>query len=87
MKKLFIVSLMLVFGFTAYCEARTVYDSTGRNIVKDGTIRGKRRAAEAEKIKQQKLQAAAAAKLNYEEALKSLEEPKPKTNFYKDRIK
>ena len=81
MKKILIASLLLMFGFTTYCEARITYDSTGRNIVKDNTIRGRKRTAEAEKIKKQHLQAAAAAKLNYEEALKYLEKQDSKTNY------
>lgn len=86
MKKLLIVSLLLMFGFGTYVEARVQYDSTGRNIVSDDTIRGRKRAAEAKAERQRKLEAAAAAKLDYEQALKSLETPKPKTNFYQDRI-
>ena len=87
MKKLFIISMLLMFGFGTYVEARVQYDETGRNIVKDDTIRGRRRAAELQREQQRKLEAAAAAKLDYEAALKTLETPKPKTNFYQDRIK
>lgn len=87
MKKLLVISLLLMFGFGTYVEARVQYDETGRNIVKDDTIRGRRRAAEIERAQQRKLEAAAAARMNYEDALKSLETPKPKTNFYQDRIK
>ncbi|MBQ4647363.1 MAG: hypothetical protein IJB79_08445 [Candidatus Gastranaerophilales bacterium] len=87
MKKLFIISMLLMFGFVSYAEARVQYDSTGRTIVNDNTIRGRRRAAEANAEIQRKLDAAAAAKMDYEQALKSLETPKPKTNFYQDRIK
>ena len=86
MKKILISSLLLMFAFSASSFARTIYDSTGRNIVHDGTLRGQKREA-AQKLEQQrKMKAAAAAKLDYEAALKSLEEPKPKTNFYQDRI-
>jgi len=87
MKKLFILSLMLIIAGCNYANARTIYDSTGRHIIYDGTIRGQKRAAQMQAEQQQKIKAAAAAKLNYEEALKSLEEPKSKTNFYQDRIK
>ena len=87
MKKILISSLLLMFAFSGLTMARTVYDSTGRKIIYDGTIRGQKRAAEAQAERQRKLEAAAAARMNYEEALKSLEEPKPKTNFYQDRIK
>ncbi len=86
MKKILVVSLLLMFGFCTYAEARTKYDETGRKVIYDNTIRGRKRAAEAEKIKEQKIQAAAAAKLDYEAMLKTLETPKPKTNFYQDRI-
>ncbi len=87
MKKVLVLTLLLVFGFCGYTEARTQYDSTGRNIVRDDTIRGQKRAAEQKAIQQRKIQAAAAAKMDYEEAMRSLEEQKPKTNFYQDRIK
>ncbi len=86
MKKILISSLLLMFAFSGLTMARTVYDSTGRNIVHDGTLRGQKREAALKKEQQRKMQAAAAAKLDYEAALKSLEEPKPKTNFYQDRI-
>ena len=87
MKKVLVLTLLLVFGFCGYTEARTQYDSTGRKIVRDDTIRGQKRAAEQKAIQQRKIQAAAAAKMDYEEAMRSLEEQKPKTNFYQDRIK
>ena len=75
-----------MFGFAVCAEARTKYDSTGRKVIYDNTIRGRKRAAEAQKEIDRKMKAAAAAKMNYEEALKTLEKPKPKTNFYQDRI-
>ena len=87
MKKILISSLLLMFALNGITLARTIYDSTGRNIVHDGTLRGQKREAALKKEQQRKMQAAAAARLNYEEALKTLEEPKPKTNFYQDRIK
>ena len=87
MKKLLIISMLLMFGFGTYVEARVQYDSTGRNIIVNDTIRGRRKAAEVQKENERKMQAAAAAKMDYEAALKSLETPKPKTNFYQDRIK
>jgi len=87
MKKFVVISMLLIFAFGTYAEARTKYDSTGRNIIYDGTLRGRKRAAEAQEMRIKKMQAAAAAKLDYEDALKTLETPKPKTNFYQDRIK
>ena len=86
MKKIFAILFLLMFGFCTFAQARVQYDSTGRNVVYDDTIRGRKRAAEANREMQRKMEAAAAAKLNYEDALKSLETPKPKTNFYQDRI-
>ena len=87
MKKILAISLLLMFGYCTYAEARTKYDATGRKIIYDSTIRGRKRAAEAQRVQEEKIQAAAAAKLDYEAMLKSLETPKPKTNFYQDRIK
>ncbi len=87
MKKLLVLALIASFCCSGMVLARTKYDSTGRNIIYDGTLRGQKRAAEARAERQKKLEAAAAAKMDYEEALRSLEEPKPKTNFYQDRIK
>ncbi len=87
MKKLLVLTLIALLCSPCVTFARTKYDSTGRKIIYDGTIRGQKRAAEAQAERQRKLEAAAAARMNYEEALKSLEEPKPKTNFYQDRIK
>ncbi|MBQ7287102.1 MAG: hypothetical protein IJW73_05010 [Candidatus Gastranaerophilales bacterium] len=86
MKKIFAISFLLMFALCSLAEARVQYDSTGRNIVNDNTIRGRKRAAEAQREYQRKMEAAAAARMDYEEALKSLETPKPKTNFYQDRI-
>ena len=86
MKKIFAISFLLMFGLCSLTEARVQYDSTGRNIINDNTIRGRKRAAEAQREYQRKMEAAAAARMDYEEALKSLETPKPKTNFYQDRI-
>lgn len=86
MKKALIISLLLMFGFGTYCEARVKYDSTGRKIIEDNTIRGRQRAQQAKELREQRIEAAAAAKMNYEEALRYIEN-KPKTNFYQDRIK
>ena len=61
--------------------ARTIYNSKNQ-IIYDDSIRGQRRAAKARIEREKKMQAAAAARLNYEEALKSLEKPKPKNNAY-----
>ncbi|MBQ8636269.1 hypothetical protein IJX73_00600 [bacterium] len=87
MKKALIISMLLIFAFGTYAEARTKYDSTGRNVIYDGTLRGRKRAAEQQKMYEKKMQAAAAARLDYEQALKSMQPQKPKSNFYQDRIK
>ena len=55
MKKVAIMSILLMFSFTVFCEARVVYDSTGRKIVEDDTIRGRQRTIEAQKTKKKKL--------------------------------
>lgn len=87
MKKYLVLSLLVMFTFCGFASARNVYDSTGRKIIHDSTLRGQKRAAALKAQEKRKMEAAAAAKLDYEEALKALEEPKPKTNFYQDRIK
>ena len=84
MKKIIIISLLLIFSTALYTEARVKYDATGRKIIEDNTIRGRKRAAQAQEQMDRKMRAAAAARLNYEEALKSLE--KPKSNFYQDLV-
>ena len=87
MKKIFIVSLLLMFGFMTYCEARVEYDSTGRRIIYNDTIRGRRQAAEVQKQNQRQFQAAAAAKMNYEQALKNIEKEETllKSNYIQNR--
>lgn len=86
MKKFLIVAILLIVSFGTYTEARVQYDETGRTIVKDDTIRGRKRAAEAQRIKEERTRAALAAKLDYEDAIRYIEN-KPKTNFYQSRIK
>ncbi len=68
MKKLISLTLLALFIFCNYASARNIYDSTGRKLLYDGTIRGRKRAAKEAQLmqQQQKLQAAAAAKINYE---------------------
>ena len=88
MKKLLAFTLLVLLTTGSYVSARTIYDSTGRHIIYDGTIRGQKRAA-AEKIEQQKkMQAAAAARLDYDAALRSLEEGQTtvKNTSYQDKI-
>lgn len=78
MKKLLILSLMVLVGLNVSVLARVQYDSTGRHIVEDNTIRGQRRAAQTADA--QKVQAAAAAKIDYENALRELEGTNLKPN-------
>ena len=73
MKKFLSFALIMTFALTAGCFARVQYDQTGRYIVKDNTIRGKKRAAQAEIQDQRRIKAAAAAKIDYEKALHELE--------------
>ncbi|MBR2068591.1 MAG: hypothetical protein IJ877_02395 [Candidatus Gastranaerophilales bacterium] len=86
MKKILALTLLVLLTTGSWVSARTIYDSTGRHIIYDGTIRGQKRAAQAKIEQQQKLKAAAAAKIDYEKLLKEEEAQKPKTNFYQDSI-
>ncbi len=84
MKKILAFTLLILLTSANYVCARTIYDSTGRHIIYDDTIRGQKRAQQQKLERQRKLQGAAAAKLDYEQALKELEPEKPKTNYYQD---
>lgn len=70
-----------------YCEARVEYDSTGRRIIHNDSIRGRRQAAEMQRQNQRQIQAAAAAKMNYEQALKTIEKEETllKSNYIQNR--
>jgi len=67
MRKILTLTLLMLLTMGGYAGARTVYDSTGRHIIYDDSIRGHKRAAQSTQI-QKPIQAAAAAKLNYEDA-------------------
>ena len=82
MKKLFAISLLLMFSFITYAEARVQYDSTGRKIINDDTLRGRKRAAENQAYQHS---AAAAAKIDYDKALKDLGPTNLKPNYYQKR--
>lgn len=56
MKKLLVLTLIAMFACCGFAQARVQYDSTGRNIIQDNTIRGQKRQA----------QYAAAARINYD---------------------
>ena len=85
MKRILTLTLLILLASTSFVCARVKYDSTGRHIIYDDTIRGRQRAAAAQEAQQRRMEAAAAARLDYEEALRIIEE-KPKTNFYQDSI-
>ena len=73
MKKTLSLALLsaLILSFSAM--ARVEYDSTGRYIVKDTTIRGQKRAEQIQTQQERKIQAAAAARIDYEKALRDLD--------------
>ena len=84
MKKVLVISFILLLGICA--NARTVYDETGRNIVKDGTLRSQKQEAQT----QIKRQTAAAARLNYDEDAYTVPTIQPnnlKSNYIQDRQK
>ncbi len=86
MKKILALTMLSMLVFGTYAQARTQYDSANR-IINSTTIRGERKAKELKAIKEKKMEAAAAAKLNYEDALKTAEPKKPENNFIQSRIR
>ena len=83
MKKNLLSLFIFTFVLCGTVCARTVYDSTNK-IIYDDTIRGQRRAAAQQKVMESKIQAAAAAKIDYDRALKALEnETGLKSNYNK----
>ncbi len=87
MKKLVILTLLLFLASGIYmgASARTQYDSTGRHIIYNDTIRGRKQAAyeQTRQVQQNRIQAAAAAKVDYEnESKAAVESQKPKSNYY-----
>ena len=71
MKKILTLFLFALIITSTYATARNIYDSTGRNLIYDGTIRGQKRAMQ---MQQNKANAAAAAKIDYEETSKLVNE-------------
>lgn len=65
MKKILALSLLTMLAFSMSTLARVKYDSTGRTIIYDDTIRGQQRAQEAKQI-EQKRQGMAAARIDYD---------------------
>ena len=86
MKKILAVSLIILFATTSYVSARTVYDSTGRHVVHDDTIRGQKKEHHSQIETPRRARAAAAAKIDYEAAMRAYEST-PKSNFYQDNAK
>lgn len=82
MKKLLSLALLSALLLGGWAGARNIYDSTGRHLIYDGTIRGQKRAAAEKAEQQKKMQAAAAAKLDYEQALRELEDASVKKSNY-----
>ncbi|MBR1617817.1 hypothetical protein IJ670_06665 [bacterium] len=94
-KKLIALFGIILLTATLTVEARTIYDSTGRHIIKDGTIRGQKRARA---LQMQQQGAAAAAKLEIPETTESdtikevidvenQKQPLLKSNYYQDTHK
>ena len=85
MKKLLAITFLVLFATTSYVSARTVYDSTGRHIIHDDTIRGQRKEKEMAANPQRQQRAAAAARIDYDKAMRDLD--RPKSNFYQDQVR
>lgn len=83
MKRELVLLLLLFLAIGCYTDtyARTQYDSTGRHIVQDDTIRGRKRAALEKSEQAKNPQAAAAAKIDYEAALEAWNN-RPKSTYY-----
>jgi len=65
MKRILSLILMTLILTCGYVNARCIYDSTGRKLIYDDTIRGRQRAAKAKMEQEKRMQAAAAAKIDY----------------------
>lgn len=72
MKKTLSLALVSALMLSLSVLARVEYDSTGRYIIKDTTIRGQKRAEQLQNQQERKIQAAAAARIDYEKALRDL---------------
>ena len=66
MKRILSLTILTLMLFSGFACARCKYDSTGRHLIYDDTIRGRRKAAQQQVEQQAKIQAAAAAKINYD---------------------
>ena len=88
MKKVFVYAFLIVFAFANIAQARVQYDEAGRKIIQDDTIRGRKRAAQTQIQENRKIQAAAAAKIDYAAELEKLEnDTNLKNNYYKKEAK
>jgi len=85
MKRILTLALLSLILFSGYACARCKYDSKG-HLIYDDTIRGRRRAAQLQIEQQSKIQAAAAAKLDYDKLMEELEgTPAKKSNFIQSK--
>ena len=82
MKKLLSLIIMSLILFSGYTSARCIYDSKG-HLIYDDTIRGRKRAAQAAKLKP--VEAAAAAKIDYDKEIAELDNEKPNKSNYIQR--
>ena len=82
MKKVLSLTLMALIMFGGYACARNIYDSTGRHLIYDGSIRGRQRAAKQAELQQKaKIEAAAAAKLDYDKLENELKTKPLQSNY------
>ena len=86
MKRILALTMLSLILFSGYACARCKYDSRN-HLIYDDTIRGRRRAAEQAQLEQQsKIQAAAAAKLDYDKLMEELDEkPVKKSNYIQSK--
>ena len=84
MKKILFLTLLVLLTSVSYVSARTQYDSTGRHIIYDDSLRAHKRAEEQKQAPKQI--GAAAAKINFDADLDDFDagEQKLKSNFYQD---
>lgn len=88
MKRILSLALLSLILLAGYASARNIYDSTGRHLIYDDTLRGQKRAAAAKAEQAKKMQAAAAAKIDYETFLEEQnKKPARKSNFIQSKNK
>ena len=86
MKRIVVLTFLFLTAMTMYSSARTQYDSTGRHIIYDDSLRAQKHRAQERNINQ--VRAAAGAKINYEEEehLTTAKLPPAESNYYQDQI-